>query len=265
MDTSLQSTNRTAVSSSVVADQDAAETGLEEEQHVHLPNPSFWPIILSVAVVVTVSGVLFVPDNPWLSIVAAPFVLIAMIGWALEDPMVSHEDETRGAEHRVHLTPDEVLAQAEEVLERSVTVSSTAYSAHPVRVEIDAVEGDGVVLALYGKVELEAQRQLVEDEMWKIPSVVNVKNFIIAEDTILNLAYERTENMRAKGKLEGARHISVLVENYILSLYGDVPNSDMKLALEREMIGIPGVRVVINHIGLDENIPGNLGRTRNKI
>ena len=27
----------------------------------------------------------------------------------------------------------------------------------------------------------------------------------------------------------------------------------------------PGVRVVINHIGLDENIPGNLGRTNNKI
>ncbi|MBV9691905.1 MAG: BON domain-containing protein [Ktedonobacteraceae bacterium] len=265
MDTSLQNANLTTVGSSVVREQSAAEVELEEEQHVHLPNPSLWPIILSIAVVVTMSGVLFVPDNPWLSIVAAPFVFIAMVGWALEDPMASHNGETHGTEQRVHLTPDEVLAQAEEVLERTVTVSSTAYSAHPVRVEIDEVEGDGVVLALYGKVELEAQRQLIEDEMWKIPNVVNVRNFIVAEDAILNLAYERIENMRAKGKLEGAKNISVLVENYILSLYGDVPNSDMKLALEREMIGIPGVRVVINHIGLDEDIPGNLGRTRNKI
>ncbi|MBV8822089.1 MAG: BON domain-containing protein [Chloroflexi bacterium] len=265
MDTSLQSTNLTAVGSSAVSDQDATKAKLEEEQHVHLPNPSFWPIILSIAVVVTMSGVLFFPDNPWLSIAGAPFVLISMVAWALEDPMASHEDETHQAEQHVHLTPDEVLAQAEEVLERTVTVSSTAYSAHPVRVEIDAVEGEGVVLALYGKVELEAQRQVVEDEMWEIPNVVNVKNFIVAEDAILNLAYARIDNMRAKGKLEGAKNISVLVENYILSLYGDVPNSDMKLALEREMIGIPGVRVVINHIGLDENIPGNLGRTRNKI
>jgi len=34
--------------------------------------------------------------------------------------------------------------------------------------------------------------------------------------------------------------------------------------LEREIVGIPGVRVVINHIGLDEDIPGNLGKTRNR-
>ena len=31
-----------------------------------------------------------------------------------------------------------------------------------------------------------------------------------------------------------------------------------------ESLGI-GVRVVVNHIGLNKEIPGNLGRTRNKI
>lgn len=262
MDTSLQSANLTTP---VVTDQDAAEARQEEEQHVHLPNPSFWPLIVGVAVAVTMGGLLFLPDNPWLSVVAAPFVLVGILGWALEDPMGGHEEDHDATEHPVHLTPAEVLERAEEVVERTVTVSSTAYSAHPVRVEIDAIEGDGVVLALYGKVELEAQREKVEDEVWKLPNVINVKNFIVAEDAILHLAYERFENMRAKGKLEGARNISMFVENYILSLYGDVPNSDMRLALEREMIGIPGVRVVINHIGLNENIPGNLGKTRNKI
>jgi hypothetical protein len=39
----------------------------------------------------------------------------------------------------------------------------------------------------------------------------------------------------------------------------------MKYMLEREIVGIPGVRVVINHIGLNKDIPGNLGRTNNKI
>jgi hypothetical protein len=65
--------------------------------------------------------------------------------------------------------------------------------------------------------------------------------------------------------LEGAKNVMVFVENYILHIYGDVPSSSMKQLLERELIGIPGVRVVVNHIGLNKDIPGNLGKTRNKI
>jgi len=57
----------------------------------------------------------------------------------------------------------------------------------------------------------------------------------------------------------------VLVENYIVSLYGEVPNPEMKTLLEREITGIPGARVVINHIVLDRHIPGNMGLTSNRI
>jgi hypothetical protein len=95
--------------------------------------------------------------------------------------------------------------------------------------------------------------------------VVDVHNYITAEDAILNIANARLENLRSQGKLDGAKDISLLVENYILSLYGEVPGGSMKSMLEREMIGIPGVRVVVNHIGLNKEIPGNLGKTRNKI
>jgi len=98
-----------------------------------------------------------------------------------------------------------------------------------------------------------------------MPGVIDVKNFLVAEDTILNAVNASIEKLRAAGKLEGAKDITALVENYIVSLYGETPTSAMKYALEREIVGIPGVRVVINHIGLDENIPGNLGRTNNKI
>jgi hypothetical protein len=38
----------------------------------------------------------------------------------------------------------------------------------------------------------------------------------------------------------------------------------MKYLLERELVGIPGVKVVVNHIGLNEDIPGNLGKTKNR-
>jgi hypothetical protein len=33
-----------------------------------------------------VIGLLFVPDNPWLALIALPFILVGIIGWALEDP-----------------------------------------------------------------------------------------------------------------------------------------------------------------------------------
>ncbi|HEU5229929.1 MAG TPA: cytochrome c oxidase subunit 4, partial [Ktedonobacteraceae bacterium] len=88
MDNSLQNAKHATDSSgkSVAVDQEVE--GVEEEkQHIHLPNPSLWPLILSVAILVTVIGLLFIPDNPWISIIGAPFILVGIMGWALEDPM----------------------------------------------------------------------------------------------------------------------------------------------------------------------------------
>ena len=63
------------------------ESAEEQEHHIHLPNPSYWPLLLSAAILVAVVGLLFFPDTPWLTIIAAPFVLIGILGWALEDPV----------------------------------------------------------------------------------------------------------------------------------------------------------------------------------
>ncbi len=265
METSLHSSHLTADDLASLETRPEVEEE-EIEHHIHLPNPSLWPLILSVAIFFAVGGLLFIPDSPWLTIIAAPFVLIGILGWALEDPMgVPHDKGTNIYTYTANLTPRAVLELAEEVVDHNVTISSTAYSTHPVKVEIDEVKDDGIVLALYGKVELETQREQVEKALRALPNVLDVRNFVIAEDAILNIATARLENLRSKSKLEGASNISILVENYILHLYGDVPTTDMKYQLEREMIGIPGVRVVVNHIGLNKDIPGNLGRTRNKI
>jgi osmotically-inducible protein OsmY len=261
METSLQSANLTA--NQLEASPRTKEEAEEMEHQIHLPNPSLWPFILSAAILLTTMGLLSLPDIPWLSIAVAPFVLVGILGWALEDPMASPHQEATQRASKLNLKTEEVLEQAKEVTERTVTVSSTAWSAHPVRVELEGKCEEGAVLALYGKVELEAQKQELENTLRELPHVAAVKNYMIAEDSILNLAYTRLEALHAKGKLEHAANLSILVENYILSLYGDVADKDMKYLLEREMIGIPGVRVVINHIGLNKDIPGNLGKTRN--
>lgn len=251
------------------------EHGAGEEAHIHLPNPSLWPLLLGIAVMVCLSGFLFINSNPWVTIIAAPFVLIGILGWGLQDPFAPTHGQKKGrvpsgfatsyteaaSTGKPTLLAEELLVNARDVADRTVTVSTTAWSAHPVNVEI---ESEGVVLALYGKVELEAQKEELEQTLLKTPGVIGVKNFLVAEDAILNQVIGSIDRLKAAGKLEGAEDITALVENYIVNLYGEVPNSNMKQMLEREIVGIPGVRVVVNHIGLNEDIPGNLGKTRNK-
>jgi hypothetical protein len=262
MDATLQGANLTADELNVSLSSHAdAEEREQEEHHIHMPGPSYWPIILSVAILITVIGLLFIPDAPWLAVIGAPCVLVCILGWALEDPMGEAAKTSLQAQIPSHMSR-EVLDKARETVERIVTFGSTAYSAHPIKLEL---ENDGTVLSMYGKVELEAQRDEIEEAVRRIPGVGQINNFIVAEDAILRLAYAKLDSLREKGKLEGAKNLYVLVENYILSLYGDVPTIDMKYMLEKEMLGIPGVRVVINHIGLNKEIPGNLGHTLNKI
>src|SRR5579862_5922254 len=89
MDSSLHNANLIADEVHTSAVPDHAEVA--GEHHIHLPNPSLWPLILSAAILVTVSGLLFIPDTPWLSIVGAVFVLVGILGWALQDPLAAPE------------------------------------------------------------------------------------------------------------------------------------------------------------------------------
>jgi hypothetical protein len=244
-------------------DSSLSHTTEEEQHHIHMPSPSFWPLLLSIAILIAVSGLLFMPDNPWLTIFGIPCILIGIMGWALEDTMGAKSTVLSvQSEQATGPMSKEVLRQAREAVARVITVSSIPYSAHPIKVML---ENDNTVLSLYGKVELEAQRDEIEEAVRSVPGVTTLQNHIVAEDEILNNAYRVLDNLRQKGKLEGASDISILVENYILNLYGQVPTTEMKYMLEKEMIGVPGVRVVVNHIGLNKDIPGNLGRTLNKI
>lgn len=95
MESSLHGANLTAdeLDASLVSDHNGAVGEAEEEHHVHLPNPSLWPFILSLAIIVAIAGMLFIPANPWITIIALPFVLIGIMGWALEDPMAPIQEQ----------------------------------------------------------------------------------------------------------------------------------------------------------------------------
>ena len=275
MNTSLQNTNLTEdeLTVPVLEDQDADIAEAEEAAHIHLPNGSLWPLLLGLAILVTMIGFAIINTTPWVTIIGAVFVLVGILGWASENPNASHEEVVEPGKYAATFaeaaktgkpTPlaEIALQEAEDVVDKIVTISTTAWSAHPVKV---FVEREGVVLSLYGKVELEEQKKEVEEALRKLPGVLDVMNFLVAEDELLNAVNAVIENLKAQGKLEGAKNLSALVENYIVSLYGEVPKPEMKYLLEREITAIPGARVVINHIGLNEDIPGNLGKTSNRI
>jgi hypothetical protein len=262
MDTSLQNTSRTEDELTIPAQEvQEVEHAEGEKNHIHLPNGSLWPVILGISILVTMAGFVFINTVYWVSVIGAVFVFISIMGWAFEDPMATHGEHDKPGEY----SAAKVLKDAEVVVDQTVTVDTTAWSAHPVKVFIEREEPEGVVLSLYGKVELEEQKQEVEDVLRKMPGVLDVMNFLVAEDELLNAVNAHIERLKAAGKLEGAKNLSVLVENYIVSLYGEVPDPKMKYMLENEITGIPGARVVINHIGLDKDIPGNMGRTTNRI
>ncbi len=274
MDTSLQNTSLTEDEMTTPAQAIQESEPVEaEESHIHLPNGSLWPVLVGLSILITIAGFVFINTVYWVTIVGAILVFISIMGWALEDPMATHGEHVKPREYSSTFeeaalsgkpTPfaAQVLREAENVVDQTVTVDTTAWSAHPVKV---FVEREGVVLSLYGKVELEEQKQEVEANLRKLPGVLDVMNFLVAEDELLNAVNRHIESLRAAGKLEGAKNLSVLVENYIVSLYGEVPDPKMKYMLENEISGIPGARVVINHIGLDKDIPGNMGKTTNRI
>jgi len=282
MNTPLKSSSLTE-EELIASDSSIEEESLEEEEaHIHLPGPSLWPALLAVAVVLVFLGILMIGTAqsnqvsglaPWFIFIGLPCVLIGIMGWALENPDAhAHGAHAHGGSRATSFADaaltgkptvfaEQVLDQAEAVIEETVTISSTAWSAHPVKVY---VEREGVVLSLYGKVELEAQKQEVEAAIRQVPGVLDVLNFLVAEDELLGAVNAAIERLRASGKIEGATDLSVLVENGIVSLYGEVPNPSMKYLLEREISSVPGARVVINHIGLNKDIPGNLGKTINR-
>src|SRR5689334_7034559 len=102
MDRSLQSANLTAEETEESLEHKDTAHGGGAVPHIHLPNPSLWPLVLSAAVILVLTGLLFIPANPWLTIIAAPFVLIAILGWALEDPMAPLKEHFDIIAHDAH-------------------------------------------------------------------------------------------------------------------------------------------------------------------
>jgi len=73
-----------ATAEEILAEQEAAA-----DAHIHMPSPSYWPIVLAFALPFIGFGIIY---NRLLAIVAAAVIVLAMFGWALEPSVADPGD-----------------------------------------------------------------------------------------------------------------------------------------------------------------------------
>jgi cytochrome c oxidase subunit 1 len=71
------------------AEEILAEQEAHADEHIHMPSPSYWPIVLAFGLPIVAAGIIY---NRLIAIVGVAIVVIAMYGWALE-PSVADEDD----------------------------------------------------------------------------------------------------------------------------------------------------------------------------
>ncbi|MGH7411311.1 MAG: hypothetical protein ACREJ6_09700, partial [Candidatus Methylomirabilis sp.] len=53
---------------------------------IHLPNPSYWPLVVAIGITMTLAGFLvgFPLGIPWINVAGAVILFVGVYGWVLE-------------------------------------------------------------------------------------------------------------------------------------------------------------------------------------
>jgi cytochrome c oxidase subunit 1 len=71
------------------AEEILAEMEANADKHIHLPSPSYWPILLALGLPIMAYGVIY---NLLLTAIGGLIVLLSMFGWALEPSVADDSD-----------------------------------------------------------------------------------------------------------------------------------------------------------------------------
>ncbi|MFT3851724.1 MAG: cytochrome c oxidase subunit I [Ilumatobacteraceae bacterium] len=82
------------------AEEIYAEQEAHADKHIHMPSPSYWPIVVAIALPLVGYGIIF---SRWLAVIGAAIVLLGLFGWALEPSVADDADfdpnDPHGGEH----------------------------------------------------------------------------------------------------------------------------------------------------------------------
>jgi osmotically-inducible protein OsmY len=105
---------------------------------------------------------------------------------------------------------------------------------------------------LSGLLETQDQFDALFGTVKRIPGVRSVRSDIVITEQIADFVATAINQMRAKGKLDDNDDIEVLSEHQIVYLNGHVGTLEKKAAVERETLGVAGVRLVVNQLTTTE-------------
>ncbi|MEO5902115.1 MAG: cbb3-type cytochrome c oxidase subunit I, partial [Ilumatobacteraceae bacterium] len=71
------------------AEEIFAEQEANADKHIHMPSPSYWPIILALGLPIMAYGIIF---TRFLAVIGGAIILLAMFAWSLE-PSVADDDD----------------------------------------------------------------------------------------------------------------------------------------------------------------------------
>ncbi len=71
------------------AEELMAEQEANADTHIHMPSPSYWPIVLAIALPIMAYGIIF---TKLLAVAGGVILLLAMFGWALEPSVADDSD-----------------------------------------------------------------------------------------------------------------------------------------------------------------------------
>jgi cytochrome c oxidase subunit 1 len=77
------------ISKVATAEEILAELEANGDAHIHMPSPSYWPIILALSLPIMAYGIIF---SRMLAVVGGVILLLAMFGWALEPSTADDSD-----------------------------------------------------------------------------------------------------------------------------------------------------------------------------
>jgi hypothetical protein len=108
------------------------------------------------------------------------------------------------------------------------------------------------VVTLSGSVDATWRKERLAALIQPLPGVKQLANHLFAQDKLASHLHRRFQELVTAGTLD---HLpKLLVENQIGELYGEVATSEQRKLLEREALAVPGVRVVINHLSVPQEL-----------
>jgi cytochrome c oxidase subunit 1 len=75
---------RVATAEEVIGDLEA-----QAEEHIHMPSPSYWPLVSAISLPIVAMGLIF---NHWISLVGALVLTFGIYGWAQEPATADESD-----------------------------------------------------------------------------------------------------------------------------------------------------------------------------